>query len=162
MKESLAELLAKQIGHILLQRRWTISFAESCTGGGLAYAITSTPGSSAWFKQSFVTYSNQAKQVLLKVDGQTLASHGAVSEQTVSEMARGCADRAQSEISIAVSGIAGPDGGSDDKPVGLVWFGFSVSGKLHTQKMQFSGDRQQVRQQAIEFSLNHLLQTLEG
>jgi nicotinamide-nucleotide amidase len=148
--------LAADIGHKILSKQWHISCAESCTGGGLAFALTSVAGSSQWFKQSFVTYCNEAKQTMLGVDSATLEKHGAVSQQTVEQMALGCAARANAELAVSISGIAGPGGGSDDKPVGLVWFGFSLDGNITSTKQVFSGDREQVRLQAIEFALDYV------
>ncbi len=149
--------LSHQLGEMLKAKSWKISCAESCTGGGLAYGITSVAGSSGWFERSFVTYSNAAKSELLGVDKRTLDQFGAVSEQTVLAMARGCAVKTAADLTIAISGIAGPDGGSDDKPVGLVWFGYYVNGDLSAQQHIFTGDRQSVRNQAIETALQHAI-----
>jgi nicotinamide-nucleotide amidase len=159
MKDSIANL-ATQLGQVLLSKNWQISCAESCTGGGIAYAITSTAGSSAWFNRSFVTYSNEAKRQLLNVKTATLEQYGAVSRQTVLEMASGTAKVAAANVALSVSGIAGPDGGSEEKPVGTVWFGFCVGDVLISEKVVFSGDRGQVREQAIEHSLSKALQLL--
>lgn len=159
MKDSIVNL-ATQLGQVLLSKNWQISCAESCTGGGIAYAITSTAGSSAWFNRSFVTYSNEAKQQLLGVTNATLEQHGAVSRETVLEMAAGTAKAANAEVALSVSGIAGPGGGSDDKPVGTVWFGFAVGDNFSSEKVVFAGDRYQVREQAIEHSLTRALQLL--
>ncbi|KXI28123.1 CinA family protein [Paraglaciecola hydrolytica] len=156
------ELLAQLLGQKLVTRNWTISCAESCTGGGLGYAITSISGSSSWFKQGFITYSNEAKQQLLGVSVQTLANFGAVSEQTVAAMAQGAAKTAGAEVAISVSGIAGPDGGTPDKPVGTVWFGFFIDGQTHCVTQLFKGGRQQVRIKAIEFALSRVLRLIEG
>lgn len=145
--------LATSLGQVLQARNWTISCAESCTGGGLAYAITSVAGSSAWFEQSFVTYSNSAKQVLVDVDEEILESFGAVSRQTVEAMAEGCAVTSRANVTIAISGVAGPGGGTIEKPVGLVWFGFFINGQIHSVKCQFAGDRTLVREQAVIFAL---------
>lgn len=152
--------LAKMLGEKLLDKGWTISCAESCTGGGIGYAITSIPGSSAWFNQGFITYSNDAKQSLLDVSRDTLDTYGAVSEQTVAEMAYGTATKAQANISISVSGIAGPDGGTPDKPVGTVWFGFFYNGEVTKVKQHFNGNREAVRIKAIEFALSNVMQLL--
>lgn len=160
MKDSIVNL-ATQLGQVLLSKNWQISSAESCTGGGIAYAITSTAGSSAWFNRSFVTYSNEAKQQLLGVTNATLEQHGAVSRETVLEMAAGTAKAANAEVALSVSGIAGPGGGSDIKPVGTVWFGFKVANLLTADKVVFSGNRDQVREQAIEYSLMKILLLLE-
>ena len=159
MQESTLSLASK-LGEILVSRQKTISCAESCTGGGIAYAITSTSGSSGWFNRSFVTYSNQAKQDLLGVKAQTLEDFGAVSEQTVLEMAIGTAAASNADIAISVSGIAGPDGGSPDKPVGTVWFGFFVDGDITTDIQVFTGDRHLVRAKAIDFALDKMLQLI--
>lgn len=159
MKESIFTLAAK-LGNLLLAKQWQLSCAESCTGGGIAYAITSTSGSSAWFNQSFVTYSNLAKHQLLAVDLETLDTFGAVSQQTALEMVKGCANIAKSQVAISVTGIAGPSGGSKDKPVGTVWFGFKVGDNIIAEKMLFDGDRKQVREQSIEFALQKVLQLL--
>ena len=156
------EQLAQLLGQKLLAKNWTISCAESCTGGGLGYAITSISGSSTWFNQGFITYSNEAKQQLLGVSEQTLATDGAVSAQTVEQMAQGAAHKAAAEVAISVSGIAGPDGGSPDKPVGTVWFGFYLNGQCHSLVQQFKGDRQQVRIKAIEFALSKVLRFIDG
>ncbi|OKB67642.1 hypothetical protein BHU62_06790 [Serratia marcescens] len=135
------------------QGRW-ITCAESCTGGGIAKAITDIAGSSAYFDRGFVTYSNAAKHDLLGVSEATLAAHGAVSEEVVREMAIGALRAAQADLALSVSGIAGPDGGSAEKPVGTVWFGFASSdGQGLSRKMQFEGDRDAVRLQATIFAL---------
>lgn len=152
--------LAARLGGMLASKKWQISCAESCTGGGLGYAITNTPGSSAWFEKGFITYSNQAKQDLLAVSQETLFKHGAVSAQTVEEMALGAAKAAEAEVAISISGVAGPDGGTAKKPVGTVWFGFVIAGEVVTQKQQFDGDRQAVRIQAVEFALSHILKLM--
>ncbi|MFT6992563.1 MAG: nicotinamide-nucleotide amidase, partial [Paraglaciecola sp.] len=145
----------------LSAKGWQISCAESCTGGGVGYAITSISGSSAWFKKGFITYSNNAKQELLGVSEDTLILHGAVSAQTVEEMAEGAAKNANAEVAIAISGIAGPDGGTPDKPVGTVWFGFYINGQSISQKLLITGNRQAVRIKAIEFALSNTLMLLQ-
>lgn len=159
MNEDISQL-AQLLGNKLFAAGWQISCAESCTGGGIGYAITSISGSSAWFKQGFITYSNEAKQDLLGVSEYTLTQHGAVSAATVEEMAAGAAKQANAEVAIAVSGIAGPDGGTPDKPVGTVCFGFFIKGQKSSQKQQINGDRQTVRIKAIEFALSQTLQLL--
>ena len=156
------EQLAQLLGQKLLAKNWTISCAESCTGGGLGYAITSISGSSTWFNQGFITYSNEAKQQLLGVSEQTLATDGAVSAQTVEQMAQGAANKASAQVAVSVSGIAGPDGGSTEKPVGTVWFGFYIDGQCHSLTQLFKGDRQQVRIKAIEFALSKVLRFIDG
>jgi nicotinamide-nucleotide amidase len=159
MNQSISRF-AQLIGDKLQQLNLTITCAESCTGGGLAYALTGVAGSSAWFNQSAVTYSNQAKQTLLGVSSRTLIAHGAVSEQTVSEMAKGAATLAHANMAISISGIAGPGGGTPDKPVGTVWFGFALEAEVQTRHQVFSGDREQVRLEAIQFALAEALNLL--
>ncbi len=156
ISQSIANI-AQQLGAQLNAKGWTVSCAESCTGGGVAFALTSVAGSSAWFERSFVTYSNQAKSELLMVDNDTLERWGAVSQQTVLEMANGCADKANANLAISVSGIAGPNGGTVDKPVGLVWFGFYLNGQSSSCHQVFKGNRETVRLQAIEFVLSRAL-----
>ncbi|TMO03568.1 MULTISPECIES: nicotinamide-nucleotide amidase [unclassified Pseudoalteromonas] len=153
--------LAAQLGAILTDKCLWITSAESCTGGGVSYALTDTPGSSAYIDRAFVTYSNQAKQDLLNVNSSTLTQYGAVSEQTVQEMALGAIKAANADIAIAISGIAGPGGASEDKPVGLVWFGLQINGKALTFKRVFTGDRAQVRLQAIVFSLKTIIDEIK-
>lgn len=148
--------LAQQLGEQLQQLGWSVTCAESCTGGGIGYAITSTSGSSSWFKSGYITYSNEAKQVMLGVSEQTLAEFGAVSQAVVEQMALGATKAAQANVAVSVSGVAGPEGGSAEKPVGTVWFGFSINGDVSTACQCFSGDRQEVRSKAIEYALSQL------
>lgn len=155
-------ILAEHLGHLLQQKQYHITTAESCTAGGIAYAITDVAGSSNWFDQSFVTYSNASKHKLVNVRLKTLDDYGAVSEQVVAEMVQGAVKVADAQVGIAVSGIAGPDGGSDEKPVGTVWFGFSIAGQLHTEKKRFHGDRISVRQQTVEHALRRVIILLQG
>ncbi|CCQ09552.1 C-terminal domain of CinA type S; Protein Implicated in DNA repair function with RecA and MutS [Pseudoalteromonas luteoviolacea B = ATCC 29581] len=149
--------LAAQVGAILSDKGLTITTIESCTGGGISYALTDTPGSSAYIEQCFVTYSNTAKSELAAVNLSTLNEHGAVSEAVVGEMVVGGAKRAKADIAIAVSGIAGPGGGTKDKPVGLVWFAWKVLDKTVCKKSVFAGSRAEIRAQAIAFALKNLL-----
>jgi nicotinamide-nucleotide amidase len=151
---------AQMLGNKLLAKGWQISCAESCTGGGVGYAITSISGSSAWFKKGFITYSNDAKHDMLDVSEHTLNRYGAVSAATVEEMAAGAAKHANAEVAIAISGIAGPNGGTPDKPVGTVWFGFFINGQNISQKLLIDGDRQTVRIKAVEFALSNTLKLL--
>jgi nicotinamide-nucleotide amidase len=160
MTEDITQL-AQRLGNTLSTKGWQISCAESCTGGGIGYAITSISGSSAWFKKGFITYSNDAKQELLGVSEDTLIQYGAVSAQTVEEMAEGAAKNANAEVAIAISGVAGPDGGTPDKPVGTVWFGFYINGQSISQKLLITGNRQDVRIKAIEFALSNTLMLLQ-
>ena len=159
MTDSELTALSQQVGAALKQLGATVTTAESCTGGWVAKVITDIAGSSAWFERGFVTYSNDAKQQLIGVDGATLAAHGAVSEQVVTQMAQGAQNAAAASYAIAVSGIAGPDGGSAEKPVGTVWFGFAgPAGKVLARRERFHGDRESVRRQATAYALTTLWQ----
>lgn len=149
--------LSQELGQLLLAKQWRIATVESCTGGGLSYAITAIPGSSAWFEQGFITYSNDAKVTLLNLEQTLLYQYGAVSKEVVESMATQAQAITQSETSLAVSGIAGPGGGSQDKPVGTVWLGSCVKNKVVSQVHHFKGDRHQVRSSAIEHSLRLLI-----
>ncbi len=152
------EQLAARLGQQLKQRDWKISTAESCTGGGLAAAITTIPGSSAWFERGFVTYSNDAKVDLLKVHRLTLDTMGAVSDQTAREMAEGALANSKADISISITGIAGPTGGTPDKPVGTVWFGWKMRDTpVDTMVDIFNGPRHIIREHAIRTALEKLL-----
>lgn len=151
--------LCEQIGQQLLARQWRVGTAESCTGGMLAAAITDIAGSSGWFDEGLVTYANHSKQSLLGVPAETLATVGAVSQPVVEAMVAGVQARG-SEVAVATSGIAGPDGGSADKPVGTVWFGWALPGQVHSECKVFAGDRAEVREQATVFALRRLLQLL--
>ncbi|HWF05168.1 MAG TPA: CinA family protein [Candidatus Angelobacter sp.] len=156
---TLIEQLAENLGEQLKKKGWRLVTAESCTGGGLSYAITDIAGASQWFDRGFITYSNIAKEELLGVKTETLKTFGSVSEETAREMAEGALyhNHSQAHISIAITGIAGPDGGSAEKPVGTVWI--ACAGKsLPTMASHyiFSGNRKEVRQQAIEIALKML------
>ena len=140
----------------LTARRQTATCAESCTGGLLAATLTSIPGSSAFFERSYVTYSDHAKQQMLNVSADTLRHYGAVSEETVREMALGALIAAKSDYALSISGIAGPDGGTADKPVGTVWFGFATKQRIWAKQYHFEGDRQSVRSQAVQYALRIL------
>lgn len=151
--------LAAEVGAALKQRGWMLALAESCTGGWAAQAVTAIPGSSAWFERGFVTYSNAAKVDMLDVSEQTLRQYGAVSEQTAREMAQGALTRSQAQIAAAISGIAGPDGGTPDKPVGMVCFAWAAADQpVRCATSHFSGDRESIRKQAVETVLHGLLQ----
>lgn len=153
--------LSQQLGETLRQLGATVTTAESCTGGWIAKAITDIAGSSAWFERGFVTYSNEAKQQMIGVDGATLEAHGAVSEPVVRQMAQGALNAAAATWAVSVSGIAGPDGGSAQKPVGTVWFGIANSqGEVRAYLQNFSGDREAVRRQATVFALEILWQNI--
>jgi len=150
--------LAIRVGEALQRRGWTVATAESCTGGWIAKCITDIAGSSAWFDRGFVTYSNTAKREMLGVDAAMLEAEGAVSEATVAAMARGTLDHCQADIAVAVSGIAGPDGGRPDKPVGTVCFAWATrDGLQRVATVHFEGDRETVRQQAVARALEGLL-----
>jgi nicotinamide-nucleotide amidase len=155
------QVLARQVGEALRQRGARLVTAESCTGGWVAKEITGIPGSSSWFDMGFVTYSNQAKQALLGVRAQTLQGQGAVSEATVAEMAAGALARSGADVALAISGIAGPGGGTADKPVGLVCFGWVTrTGRRVTASECFPGDREAVRAQAVARALRGVLDVL--
>ncbi len=153
----LIEALAKQLGALMVDKNKTIATAESCTGGWVAQAITQVPGSSAWFDRGFITYSNQAKKEMLGVKVGTLNKFGAVSREVVEEMARGSAKKAKTNYSIAVSGIAGPGGGDESKPVGTVWFAWCVDGVVDSSLCVLPGERRDVRAAAVTLSLQGLL-----
>lgn len=152
--------LAARLGDALRQRQQQVATAESCTGGLIAGALTAIPGSSDWFGFGWVSYANDAKQQMLGVTASTLARHGAVSADTVGEMAAGARQHSGADWAIAVSGIAGPGGGSRDKPVGLVWFGLAGPHGVDTFSQVFAGGRDQVREQTVKTALQQLLQAL--
>ncbi len=144
----------------LAQQNLRITCAESCTGGLLAANLTRLPGSSAWFEMGFVAYSNGAKQQLLNVNPITLRHYGAVSEEVVREMALGALIASKADYALSISGIAGPDGGSEDKPLGTVWFGLASKQRIWAQKQQFQGDRDSIRAQSVQYALQFLTQHL--
>ncbi len=153
--------LAEQLGECLKSKGLKLASAESCTGGWLAKIITDIPGSSAWFSGSVVSYSNEAKQSLLGVSADTLAEFGAVSGDTVLEMSDGLFSHTDADVAVSISGIAGPDGGSEDKPVGLVWLSWGKRDKsVFANSFNFDGDREDVRKQSIKQALNNLLDLL--
>ena len=140
-----------------------LAVAESCTGGWLAKVLTDLPGSSAWFDRGYVTYSNSAKQAMLGVREQTLIDHGAVSLETVAEMSQGVLDHSEADLSLAVSGIAGPGGGSDEKPVGTVCFAWQRRDQApQVSREHFEGDREAVRQQSVVYLLERLKVLLDA
>ncbi len=136
---------AERAGSKLKSAAWSVTAAESCTGGLVAAALTAVPGSSAWFELSWVTYSDSAKQSMLGVPQAALEQHGAVSKQVVEAMAVGARVRAGSNLAVAVSGIAGPSGGTEDKPVGTVWIAWALIDQVESQCYQFEGDRHTIR-----------------
>jgi nicotinamide-nucleotide amidase len=151
-----------ELGRLLLKRRALLAVAESCTGGLIAKLVTDIPGSSAWFERGLVTYSNRAKQDLLGVPPEILEQFGAVSRECAEAMARGLLVMTPADWVLAVTGIAGPGGGSPEKPVGLVWMAWAQrGGGLDSHYMQFNGEREQVRQAAAEAALLGLLERIE-
>lgn len=150
------------LAQALLMRRWQLASAESCTGGLIAAACTDIAGSSAWFERGFVTYANAAKTQMLGVAPALLAAHGAVSEPVVRAMAQGAAQQAGVAVAVATTGIAGPGGGSPQKPVGTVWLGWSIAGQVNSQCLHLAGDRAAVRQQAVAAALRGLVNRLLG
>lgn len=149
--------LIKQLTDKLLAQQWQLATAESCTGGLVATLLTAAAGSSQWFERGFVTYSNAAKHELLGVKLATLDQYGAVSEAVACEMAAGALKNSRAQVSIAITGVAGPDGGSLEKPVGLVWFAWaSETFSPQAKVQQFSGERTAIRQQAALFALQEL------
>ncbi|PCH64904.1 MAG: damage-inducible protein CinA [Gammaproteobacteria bacterium] len=152
--------LVEQIASLLVKRDWLLTTAESCTGGGVAQCLTSVRGSSQWFDRGYITYSNASKQEMLGVREELLEQYGAVSEQVVIAMARGALAHSRAQVSLAVTGIAGPDGGSDEKPAGTVWFAWALETETKASCEIFAGDRQAVRRQSEEFALRGLLELL--
>jgi len=151
--------LSEQLGNDLKSRGWVLATAESCTGGWISQALTMVPGSSSWFDCGFVTYTNRSKQQLLGVRANTLERDGAVSELTVREMAEGALARSHADCSVAVSGVAGPDGGSAEKPVGMVWMAIAVRGQgTRARCLQLQGDRDAVRRQTVIIALQALIE----
>jgi nicotinamide-nucleotide amidase len=157
--EDLAPLVSA-LAEQLRQRGWQLASAESCTGGLIAAACTDLAGSSDWFERGLVTYSNTAKTELLGVPTALLAEHGAVSEPVARAMALGVLQHAPVQVALSVTGVAGPGGGSADKPVGTVWFGWALPGRCWTERRQFDGDRAAVRLQTARHALSTLLQAL--
>ncbi|MEQ1532562.1 MAG: nicotinamide-nucleotide amidase [Sideroxydans sp.] len=157
------EIFSMQVGEALKAHGMMLATAESCTGGGVAQAVTDIAGSSAWFERGFVTYANQAKVEMLGVRQSTLDSHGAVSEMTVREMVRGALAHSHAHIAVAVSGIAGPGGGTADKPVGTVWFAWALrDGEVLAQRYLLSGDRAGIREQSVAIALQGVLEILNS
>jgi nicotinamide-nucleotide amidase len=155
--------LATLVGQALRKHRASLAAAESCTGGGIGEAVTRISGSSEWFERGFVTYSNEAKTEMLGVAQATLKEFGAVSEQTALEMASGALKHSHATLALAVTGIAGPTGGSAEKPVGTVCFAWADrKGKLAGEIRHFDGDRDAVRRQTVIYALQGLLRLLDG
>ncbi len=154
--------LVAQLAALLTARGWMLASAESCTGGMIAAACTDLAGSSAWFERGFVSYSNAAKTELLGVPTGLIATHGAVSEAVARAMAQGALAHAHAQCAVAVTGVAGPTGGSADKPVGTVWFAWATPGGLHSECQRFDGGRATVRSATVEHSLRTLMDLLHS
>jgi nicotinamide-nucleotide amidase len=159
LTDGATERLVEQLAAALLARGWRLASAESCTGGWIAKCCTDLAGSSSWFDRGFVTYSDAAKMDMLHVEPAVLQQHGAVSEPVARQMAQGALDVAGVETALSVSGIAGPDGGSAQKPVGTVWFAWAIQGQATSAEcVRFQGDRESVRRQSVLHALQGLLQ----
>jgi nicotinamide-nucleotide amidase len=152
---------AARLGEALKSKHAMLATAESCTGGGVAYAITAIPGSSHWFERGFVIYTNQSKIEMLGVDASLIDKHGAVSEPVARALAEGALSHSHADYSLAITGIAGPGGGTEDKPVGTVWFAWAGKDCSTTSsKNRFDGERNQVRELAIETALNRMAELI--
>ena len=158
--------LALELGRLCKARGMMVATAESCTAGGVGFAMTMVPGSSEWFDRGFITYTNRAKQEMLGVSSETLAQHGAVSSQTAEEMAVGAIEHSQAQASVSVTGIAGPGGEVPGKPVGTVFFGVAIETAqgVHvcSHRCEFDGNRDSVRRQSIDYALRMLLTELQS
>jgi nicotinamide-nucleotide amidase len=152
--------LARKLGEALKAKGLKLATAESCTGGWVAMALTAIPGSSDWFERGYVTYSNAAKREDLGVAEETLRQHGAVSEEVAREMAAGAIRRARAQVALAITGVAGPAGGSAEKPVGLVCFAWAHGSKMASETRRFDGDRESVRRQSVLHALERVLELL--
>lgn len=159
-QEANIEELVQQLAARLTEKGWMLATAESCTGGMIAAACTDLAGSSQWFERGFVTYSNEAKTEMLGVPAELIARHGAVSEEVVRAMAEGALRHSCAQVSIAVTGVAGPSGGSAEKPVGTVWVGWGVHNTIHSQLLELSGSRTSIRLASTSHSLQHLLSAI--
>ena len=151
---------APLLAELLQAKRWMLATAESCTGGMISAACTDLAGSSHWFERGFVSYSNDAKTELLGVDAALIEQHGAVSEAVARAMAAGAISHSKAQVAVAVTGVAGPTGGTRTKPVGTVWFGWSVGGALTTEMIRFDGDRAAVRSATVQHALRRLVELL--
>lgn len=161
--ESKVNGILDRLARRLTERGWKMATAESCTGGWVAKSCTDLAGSSAWFERGFVTYSNEAKQQMLGVSRTALETHGAVSEVVASQMAEGAQRHAGVEVAVSTTGIAGPDGGTTEKPVGLVHFGWCIGNRpVSCEAVVFAGDRNSVRQQTVLYALQGIVSRLEA
>jgi nicotinamide-nucleotide amidase len=153
--------LAREVGDRLCARGWKLATAESCTGGWVGQLVTALPGSSHWYERGFITYANAAKIEMLGVLEATLAAHGAVSEETASAMAAGALKHSHADAALAITGIAGPGGGTPQKPVGLVCYGWALAdGTLMSSTCRLDGDREEIRSRAVAAALRGLLELL--
>lgn len=150
------QVISGLVADFLYKKQWMLVTAESCTGGMIAAACTDLAGSSNWFERGFVSYSNAAKTELLGVGAALIEQHGAVSEPVVRAMAAGALAHSHAQVAVAVTGVAGPSGGSPEKPVGTVWFGWAWPGGLHSEVRHFDGDRAAVRQATVRHALTGL------
>lgn len=149
------------VGTRLNERKLVLTCAESCTGGWVAQTVTAVSGSSAWFDRGFVTYSNEAKQEMLGVPANTIARFGAVSEETANAMAAGALAHSRAQVALSITGVAGPTGGTPQKPVGMVCFGWAMGAEVRTETRRFDGDREAVRRQSVIHALQGLLALIE-
>ena len=156
------DALIQQLFSLLEQRKWMIATAESCTGGMIAAAVTDVAGSSTYFDRGFITYSNEAKMTMLDVQSLTLEKFGAVSEQTARLMARGAHAHSNADIAVSSTGIAGPGGGSVDKPVGLVFIALATADEAKVFRHEFDGDRSSIREQTVAAAIGHVIDYLES
>ncbi|WP_375136024.1 CinA family protein [Nitrosomonas oligotropha] len=155
--------MAVKTGQNLVQRGWMLVTTESCTGGWVGQAVTAVPGSSAWYERGYITYSNTAKREMLGVQQATLDQYGAVSLQIAQEMAIGALNRSHAQISVSITGIAGPDGGTAEKPIGMVCFAWAAQDGLVQQETRyFTGDRETIRRQAVATALQGILRILDN
>ena len=159
-QEPITPVSINLLADLMLENGLFMATAESCTGGMIAAACTDLAGSSAWFERGFVTYSNAAKTELLGVDAALITQHGAVSEPVARAMAFGAIRHSHAQVSVAVTGVAGPTGGSPAKPVGTVWFGFMVAGTLTSEVMLFAGDRAAVRMATVQHAVSGIVRRL--
>ncbi len=150
-----------QMADFLQKKQWMLATAESCTGGMISAACTDLAGSSNWFERGFVTYSDAAKTELLGVDAALIARHGAVSEEVARAMVQAAIARSKAQVAIAVTGVAGPTGGSKAKPVGTVWFGWATPAGIVSEMRRFDGDRRQVREATVKYALQRLVALLQ-
>lgn len=160
--EQIKQSLCRLVADLMLKKQFYLATAESCTGGLIAGACTDLAGSSQWFDRGFVTYSNAAKTDMLGVDAALIAQFGAVSEQVAAAMAQGAVKQSAAQVSVAVTGVAGPTGGSAEKPVGTVWIGWHVNGQTTTKLCHFEGDRATVRALTVQRALQGLIERLQS